>query len=134
MYSETMNQEIHLYNEQLDVDDRAICKLLATEISTNLNSTTNKVWHGHPVWFINGNPIVGYAKRKANIQLLFWSGQTFEELDLEPEGTFKAAQKRYTSIDQINIEDLKRWLNKSEAIQWDYKNIIKRRGVLERLA
>jgi hypothetical protein len=28
---------------------------------------------------------------------------------------------------------LKRWLEKSEQIQWDYKNIVKRKGKLERL-
>ena len=29
--------------------------------------------------------------------------------------------------------DLKRWLEKSIEIQWDYKNIVKRKGKLERL-
>jgi hypothetical protein len=28
---------------------------------------------------------------------------------------------------------LKRWLAKSRDIQWDYKNIVKRKGKLERL-
>lgn len=28
---------------------------------------------------------------------------------------------------------LKRWLRKSLTIQWDYKNIVKRRGVLEKI-
>jgi hypothetical protein len=93
----------------------------------------NKVWHGHPVWFIDGNPIVGYAARKDNIQLLFWSGQSFDEPDLEIEGTFKAAQKRYTKTSQIKVDDLRRWLQKSEKIQWDYKNIVKRKGELVRL-
>jgi hypothetical protein len=71
---------------------------------------------------------------KDSVQLLFWSGQTFDEPDLDDEGTFKAAQARYTDVDQIDIGDLQRWLEKSIAIQWDYKNIVKRKGVLERLA
>ena len=40
---------------------------------------------------------------------------------------------RYTAIEQINTKDLNRWLKKGKEIQWDYKNIVKRRGVLERL-
>jgi hypothetical protein len=112
-------------------DDKSICSLLAEEITSNLPTAENKIWHRHPVWFLDGNPIVGYSKLKDCIQLLFWSGQSFDEEGLQPEGTFKAAQARYTSADEVNTKDLKRWLNKSRKIQWDYKNIVKRRGVLE---
>jgi hypothetical protein len=65
--------------------------------------------------------------------LLFRSGQSFEEEWLSPEGSFKAAEKRYGSIEQINKEDLERRIAKAITIQWDYKNIVKRKGVLERL-
>lgn len=128
-----MNDDIVKYNESQVGERRTICELLANEIMKGLTNAENKVWHGHPVWFIEGNPIVGYAARKDNIQLLFWSGQSFDEPDLEVEGTFKAAQKRYTEASQVNIDDLRRWLQKSEKIQWDYKNIVKRKGQLERL-
>ena len=93
----------------------------------------NKIWHRHPVWFLEGNPIVGYSKLKDCIRLLFWSGQSFDEPGLEPEGSFKAAEARYTSDDQMAASDLKRWLKKAIEIQWDYKNIVKRKGKLERL-
>lgn len=128
-----MNKDIEAYNMALDGVDKQICELLYKEINENLNNYKNKIWHGHPVWFINDNPIVGYAKRKDSISLLFWSGQSFDEPGLTTEGSFKAAEAKYTSVDQINIDDLKRWLSKSEEIQWDYKNIVKRRGQLERL-
>lgn len=128
-----MNTEIKKYNSDLLDADQAICEELAQIIDTNLPNAESKIWHGHPVWFLEGNPVVGYAKRKNDVQLLFWSGQTFEEASLEKEGTFKAAQKRYTSVDEINTTDLKLWLQKAQDIQWDYKNIVKRKGVLERL-
>ncbi|MCY1552726.1 hypothetical protein D9M68_891420 [compost metagenome] len=67
------------------------------------------------------------------MRLLFWSGQSFEEPALQNEGTFKAAEMRYTDVTQINTDDLKRWLEKARDIQWDYKNLIKRKGKLERL-
>jgi len=126
-----INKDIQQYNRSLSRDDKSICNLLAEEITSNLPTAENKIWHRHPVWFLDGNPIVGYSKLKDCIQLLFWSGQSFDEEGLQPEGTFKAAQARYTSADEINTKDLKRWLNKSKKIQWDYKNIVKRRGVLE---
>ena len=128
-----MNNDILAYNNALSKNDRAIATLLAEEIDRNLPKAENKIWHKHPVWFLDGNPIVGYSKLKDPVRLLFWSGQSFEEKDLQPEGTFKAAEVRYTNVEQINTKDLKRWLDKSKKIQWDYKNIIKRKGKLERL-
>lgn len=128
-----MNKDTQAYNNSLPDGDKAICNLLAKEISNNLPEAENKIWHRHPVWFLNGNPIVGYSKLKDCIRLLFWSGQSFDEEGLQPEGSFKAAEARYTDAKQINTKDLKRWLEKSKKIQWDYKNLVKRRGVLERL-
>lgn len=119
------------YHSKLEPSDQLICDRLNTEINKNLPNSESKLWHGHPVWFLNGNPIVGYARRKDNIQLLFWSGQSFDEPGLQNEGSFKAAEKRYTSVDQINSGDLTRWLTKSQTIQWDYKNIVKNRGNLK---
>jgi hypothetical protein len=128
-----MENEIQDYNNKLYQSDKEICELLRREIDAELTEAESKIWHGHPVWFLDGNPIVGYAKLKNNVQLLFWSGQSFDEESLDKEGTFKAAQKRYTNIDEINVEELRRWLRKSRDIQWDYKNIVKRKGVLERI-
>jgi hypothetical protein len=128
-----MNEDVQVYNASLSESDKAICSLLWEEIDRNMPEAENKIWHRHPVWFLNGNPIVGYSKLKDSIRLLFWSGQSFEEPGLQPEGTFKAAEARYISAEQINTKELKRWLKKSKKIQWDYKNIVKRKGVLERL-
>lgn len=128
-----MNKGIQAYNDSQSTGDRDICNLLSQEIDRNLPEGESKIWHRHPVWFLEGNPIVGYSKLKNCIRLLFWSGQSFDEAGLHKEGTFKAAEARYTSVDQVNLIDLKRWLEKSKEIQWDYKNIVKRKGVLERL-
>ena len=65
---------------------------------------------------------------------MFWSGSDFDEENLNIKGQkFKDASIFFTSSEQINIKDLNRWLKKSKNIQWDYKNIVKRRGRLERL-
>ena len=128
-----MNKEVQAYNNAQSKTDKEICNLLATEIDSNLPKAENKIWHRHPVWFLDGNPIVGYHKLKDSIRLLFWSGQSFDEPGLQKEGSFKAAEARYTSSEQVNVKDLKRWLKKARDIQWDYKNIVKRKGVLERL-
>ena len=121
------------YNGRLSPSDLAICDLLYQEINLALTGSVSKLWHGHPVWFLNGNPIVGYSKLKDSVRLLFWSGQSFDEPGLHNEGSFKAAEARYISVAEIEVNDLRRWLAKSKTIQWDYKNIVKRRGVLEKL-
>ena len=129
-----MNKDTIVYNDAQAGEEKDICHLLAKEIDRHLKGAENKIWHRHPVWFLEGNPIVGYSKLKSCIRLLFWSGQSFDEPGLQSEGSFKAAEARYTAINQINKKDLKRWLEKSKAVQWDYKNIVKRKGVLEKLS
>ena len=127
-----MNPEIQTYNQQQTSTDKEICDLLATTIDSVLREAESKIWHGHPVWFLDGNPIVGYSKQKAGLRLMFWSGASFEEEKLNVIGKkFKDASIFYTAVDQINTKDLKRWLKKSREIQWDYQNIVKRKGVLE---
>ena len=129
-----MNIDIETYNKQQSVEDQEICNLLASQIDENLPENESKIWHGHPVWFLDGNPIAGYSKQKKGIKLMFWSGASFEEDQLEiGSGKFKDAGIFYNSKDEIEVADLKRWLQKSQEIQWDYKNIVKRKGVLERL-
>jgi len=128
-----VNKDILAYNETLPPSYKEIGNLLYNEISRSLPEAENKIWHAHPVWFLNGNPVVGYSKLKDAVRLLFWSGQSFDEPGLQPEGSFKAAEARYTSAEQVKTKDVKRWLEKSKKIQWDYKNIVKRKGVLERL-
>lgn len=128
-----MKEDIKDYHNTLPAADKAICEILYDEINLNLPKAEHKIWHAHPVWFIDGNPIVGYDKLKDCVRLLFWSGQSFDEPLLKNEGKFKAAEMRFTDVKQINTEDLKRLLTKAENIQWDYKNIVKRKGVLERL-
>jgi hypothetical protein len=128
-----MHPDTRKYNEALSPGDRAVCDILAQAIEKHLPEAENKVWHAHPVWFLDGNPIVGYSKLKTCVRLLFWSGQSFEEDGLANEGSYKAAEARYTAADQVNTQDLKRWLAKARDIQWDYKNIVRRKGRLERL-
>jgi hypothetical protein len=128
MHSDTSN-----YNKALAPADRKIANLLAKEIDKHLPDAENKIWHAHPVWFLEGNPVVGYSKLKDCIRLLFWSGQSFDEEDLHDEGTFKAAEARYTAVKEVDIENLARWLGKARDIQWDYKNIVRRKGKLVRL-
>jgi hypothetical protein len=131
----SIHKDILAYNAAQTAGDKRICAALAKAIDRHLAGADaeNKIWHRHPVWFLDGNPIVGYSKLKDCIRLLFWSGQSFDESGLDVEGSFKAAEVRYTSVDQIVAKDLKRWLEKSIEIQWDYKNIVKRKGKLERL-
>ena len=128
-----MVKEIQSYNNNLQSAEKAISNVLAREISRCLPEAESKIWHAHPVWFLDGNPVAGYSKLKDCIRLLFWSGQSFDEPGLKPEGKFKAAEARYTSEKEIDLEALERWLGKARDIQWDYKNIVKRKGVLIRL-
>lgn len=129
-----MNETIKTYNDLQSQDDKAIGDLLAQTIDNELTEAESKIWHAHPVWFLDGNPIVGYSKQKAGWRLMFWSGADFEEPALNIKGNkFKDASIFFTAVEQINTIDLTRWLKKARDIQWDYKNIVKRKGQLIRL-
>ncbi|MFO0833214.1 MAG: DUF1801 domain-containing protein [Phycisphaerales bacterium] len=135
----TIPKDILAYNAAQPASDAATCRLLAATIDQHLKNAECRIWHRHPVWFLDGNPIVGYHHLKGTkksgpcTRLLFWSGQSFNEpaLPADPPGTkFKSAAARFTSVDDVPVKDLKRWLRKSAEIQWDYKNIVKRKGKL----
>ena len=129
-----MNKEVETYNEKQSDDIKSICTILSNSIDKNLPEATNKIWHAHPVWFLQENPIVGYSLQKKGLRLMFWSGADFDEELLNVKGKkFKDASIFYNNISEVNTDDLKRWLQKAKKIQWDYKNLIKRKGQLEKL-
>ena len=129
-----MNSEVQLYNNAQLAEDQLICTILANQINLYLPEAEHKIWHAHPVWFLDGNPIVGYSKQKKGTRLMFWSGKSFKEKKLNILGTkFQDTSIFYSSVAEINRENLENWLQKSKEIQWDYKNIVKRKGILIRI-
>jgi uncharacterized protein YdhG (YjbR/CyaY superfamily) len=129
-----MNTEIDQYNNNQSATDKKICDMIRMTIDTELTEAESKIWHSHPVWFLEGNPIVGYSKEKKGIRLMFWSGADFDEKNLNVIGKkFKDASIFFNNASEIHQEELTSWLKKSREIQWDYKNIVKRKGKLERL-
>lgn len=129
-----MHPDINTYNSNQSPVDYEMCDLLAQTIDKNLKGAESKVWHAHPVWFLDGNPIVGFSKQKLGIRLMFWSGADFKEEKLNVVGKkFKDASIFYKDVSEIDVKLIIRWIKKSKEIQWDYKNIVKRKGQLERL-
>src|SRR5690554_7586205 len=129
-----MNPDVQKYNNELLHNHKAICDVLAQQINDYLPEAESKIWHSHPVWFLDGNPTVGYSKQKLGIRLMFWSGADFEEPGLNVLGKkFKDASVFFNDASEVNTTDIRRWLKKAQEIQWDYKNLVKRKGRLERL-
>ncbi len=130
----TMKEKIQAYHHSQTAADQEICDLLARVIDAELTEAESKIWHAHPVWFLEGNPIVGYSKLKGGVRLMFWSGADFGEEQLKSgTGKFKDASITYTLVEQVDETQVKNWLKKAREIQWDYKNLVKRKGQLERL-
>jgi hypothetical protein len=131
-----MTQEIIDYNKNQSTDIQKICQKLMDEINNSFGeAATSKLYHRNPAWFLDGNPIVGYyvPVKNDHVKIMFWSGQSFTEPGLEVEGSFKAATTSYHSVEDIDVDQLKRWLDESKVIQWDYKNIVKNKGVLHKI-
>lgn len=129
----TIGKDIIEHNGKLSADEAAICDRLNGLIAATLPEAEGKVWHGHPVWFIEKNPVVGYLSMKAGVRVLFWSGQSFEPGGIKPIGKFKAAGYDVTDLENIDVSALTNWLEQARIIQWDYANLVKKKGVLDKL-
>ena len=127
-----IGQDILDYQSELSYDEAEIGAAIIKLISKALPKAEGKVWHGHPVWFIDGNPVVGYSLKKAGIEVLFWSGQSFKLEGLRAIGKFKAAGIALPTIKDLNKKMMAAWLSEAVAIQWDYQNLPKKRS-LEKL-
>ena len=127
-----IGQDILDYQGELSDHEAEIGAAIIKLISKALPKAEGKVWHGHPVWLINGNPVVGYSLKKAGIEVLFWSGQSFKLEGLRAIGKFKAAGISVPSIKDLNKKMMAAWLSEAVAIQWDYQNLPKKRS-LEKL-
>lgn len=129
-----MHPDIQTYNATLPPAHQEVGDLLAQVIDKGLPQAENKIWHAHPVWFLEGNPIVGYSVQKPGVRLMFWSGADFHEPGLNVVGKkFKDASVFYNTVLEVKKAALRRWLKEAQEIQWDYKNLIKRKGRFERL-
>jgi hypothetical protein len=127
-----ISQDIQDYQSELSADEAEIGAALIKLISKSLPGAEAKVWHGHPVWFIDGNPVVGYSLKKAGIEVLFWSGQSFELEGLRAIGKFKAAGFAVPSLKSLDKKAMTAWLAEALAIQWDYQNLPKKRALVKR--
>ncbi|MGX9356428.1 DUF1801 domain-containing protein [Roseobacteraceae bacterium S113] len=124
---------IEEFHAALSPEDRAMCEILHSELTKGLPGAEARMWHAHPVWFYGRNPIAGYSRLKATLRLMFWSGQSFPSPGLTASGSFKAAEIRFADVMEIDTAALAAWCRDAQAYQWDYANIVKRKGHLEKL-
>jgi hypothetical protein len=122
------------YNQQLPEEFGALSDKLQKLINTELPQATHKLWHSHPVWFLDNNPTVGYSLQKGGMRLMFWSGADFDEPELQPgTGKFKDASVFYNSLEGIDSHKIKVWCQKAQKIQYNYRDIIRNKGELQPL-
>jgi hypothetical protein len=105
---------------------RTICDVLRELIDTALPGASSKIWHGSPVWFIDGNPVVGYNATAKAVKLLFWNGQAFEEAGLQPVGKQRAAQATFADAAEIDPKVIRHWLKKANSDIFDSRAFFKK--------
>lgn len=115
----TTAPDISRYDASLPAPTRAIASLLHAELNRALPGATSKVWHGSPVWFDGLNPLAGYSAQKSAVQLLFWNGQALGEPALAPIGKYRAAEARFTRVEDVDVRALRRWLEKARTMVFD---------------
>ncbi|MEN9706568.1 MAG: hypothetical protein RIS31_134 [Actinomycetota bacterium] len=123
--------DIDDYNSVLESESRQVAETIRAMIGKTIPEAEGKVWHGHPVWFIAGNPVVGFSLKKSGIELLFWSGQSFPTVGLTPVGKYQAAGLQGLTNNNLGTLPIVQWLRESEQIQWDYKNLPKNRTLVK---
>lgn len=127
-----IGQDVQNYQSELSAEEAEIGAALIKLFTKSVPEAEAKVWHGHPVWFLDGNPIVGYSLKKAGIEVLFWSGQSFKLEGLLAIGKFKAAGVSLPSIKALDKKAMSAWLAEAIEIQWDYQNLPKKRALVKR--
>lgn len=127
------NSDIIAYNQRQPDSLKETCELLASEISSHLPGATSKLFHANPVWFIDDNPIVGYDVASSHVNILFWSGQSFDEPGLRAAGKFKAAGTSYAAVEDVDLNKLQSWLKESALIQWNYRDLRENNGKLPKI-
>ena len=115
--------DIAEYNQSLAGTQQAIAEQLADLFAASLPTAEAKVWHGHPVWFLNGNPVCGYSPKKAGLEVLFWSGKSFKTAGLRPIGKYQAAGIAVEVAE--DVAKVETFMAEAKSIQWDYKNLPK---------
>ena len=130
-YSSRMTaKDILEYKQALTGTHRAISEKLADLFGASLPKAEAKAWHGHPVWFMDGNPVCGYSLKKSGIEVLFWSGKSFKTAGLRPIGKYQAAGISVETA--LDVAKVATFMAEAQSIQWDYKNLPKLRK-LEKL-
>ena len=124
-----IGKDILDYNNELEKTNRSLAETFCDGIGKVIPQAEGKVWHGHPVWFINGNPVAGYSLKKAGLEVLFWSGQSFRTPGLKAIGKYQAAGFSFASKEDAKA--LETWFTEAIAIQWDYANLPKNRELLK---
>lgn len=126
-----MATDIETYNHSLSQTDLPIVERLQALIESGLPEAQGKVWHGHPVWFIEKNPVVGYHRQKDSVRVLFWSGQSFATDALIALGSFKAASLAVPTLEGLDAEAFASLLEQARVIQWDYANLRTNKGLVK---
>lgn len=117
---------IAAYSQALSPEMRAICDQLREWITATVPEAESKVWHGHPVWFLEVNPIVGYSATAKAVNLLFWNGQAFGDPVLQPVGKFRAAQAVFADATQLDPKTIRQWLKQAKTDVFDSKAFFKK--------
>ena len=111
------------YNDQVSTANRQTIDLIFHEFVQALPDASFKVWHGHPVWFLGDIPVAGYQDHKSGVKVLFWSGKDFNESGLTGIGKHRAAGITFPDSASVNLDDLRRCLQLSTTIIWDYRSL-----------
>ena|ERR1700733_12431825 len=119
---------VEAYLEAQAPEHGEICRRLVSEIRRCLPTSTARLYHGSPAWFIGENAVVGVSvKAKAGVTLLFWNGQAFEDQSLIPVDQFNAAQISFRVASEVDTMMLRRLLKKAGKDIWDFASIRKQR-------
>ena len=107
----------------------AVCKVLRAEIDVALPQADAKIWHGAPVWFLEGYPVVGYSIKAKKAALLFWNGQALGEPMLKPMGKHFAAEILFSHVSELDVPAIQRCLAKAgKNVFKDYASFREGRG------
>lgn len=80
--------------------------------------TPSRMYQGIPVWFFTAEMSIGIKANKADVALLFFAGQRFDDPTglLTPSGSFDLASVKLRTSDDLDETIVRDWITRARAV------------------
>jgi len=107
---------IDAYLAGLGAPQRDIADALVPILDTGATDAVGRVWHGHPVWLIDGTPVAGFKAYPKYVTFMIWGGQLLADESGRLERGARMGTVKLASVDDVDRELFLEWLQQADPV------------------